>query len=374
MIVARISSQGRPDRFVDLHPGRRSFGSDLGCDVVLIEDAVDAVHFVLDIGADGVFLEMAEGCTGGFHPGSGRRKALGSDERLFWGPAASLEVGALIIQIKGEECRARPSRLNKILAAVMVQSGRMLKVSAVVLVSVVVVTVTADVLLRSITSPQDPQAAVATPVPGLADLLTPGVADLLGDGSEPITAERVREDLARAGFEPSTIDASGDGWSIVVHLTTEAEREPLAKALADLDYRVESRVFLDTTLRTASRLVLQNVDGQAQISEIDRGRLVLTLIEGDAKIRQAMRDTLLTDVPGLREVRFIDGPESVTLTSLHAEILAIWGGKRPYVALRDGRHVREGQALATDITLIAVEAADRLILEVDGNQREFTLQ
>ncbi|MEM9147442.1 MAG: hypothetical protein AAGC57_14720 [Pseudomonadota bacterium] len=374
MIIARISSQGKPDRFVELEAGRRSFGSDLSCDVVLIEEAVHPLHFALDIGVDGVFLEMFDGCTGGFHAGSGRRKPVGEGERSFWGPFASLQIGALMIQIKGEECRAQPSHLARIATSVMVQSGRVLKVSAVVLLSVVVVTVTADVLLRSITPPQDPQAAIALSTPGLADLLAPGVAGLLGAGSDPITAERVRADLTEAGFEPTAIEASGEDWSAVFHLPAETDRQPLLEHLSRLDYTVEPRIFVDTTLLSASRLVLQNIDGSATILSIQRGRLELSLLEGDAETGQTMRDTLLADVPGLRGVAFVGGAASITLTSLQDEVLAIWGGKRPYVALRDGRQVREGQPLADDITLIAVEAADHLILEVDGDKKEFRLQ
>lgn len=338
MIVARVAAPDTPDRFFRIEPGPCTIGSDLECNVVLLDGPILPHHLTLHASEDAVEVEMPEDARAALeHVDEDRISALRGGSRIKWGAGDRLHIEGIVIELEGI---APTARGTDVAHAAQGNARALVRLGA----AAVLMLVPAGVGLGLVThlgasdSSSAPQDVSEVPVAW--------------------TPDQVRQRLEALGARAGTIERHGDVWRATFYAADSASKARLAERLAALDIALKPTIYVDEDLKEAARITLANVSSGVKVEASQGGRLVLSAAALDAQA--GIRSALLRDVPGIAEVAFQTG-ERVDLNAIRANITGLWHGRYPYVVLSDHTVVRPGQELGGGTTLVAVTATHLLI-------------
>ncbi len=372
MITMKISCEGKPDQFVELDQGDYSVGSSLDHKVVLLDESVAGNHFNLKVKSEGVFVEMLDESIGVLRGLLKKNVVTASRGDVLWPPKTKLKIGMFTLCASGQEVRRKPPVA---LARAADYMWRTAKASMVIGVSVATVLIVGELLLQAVLPASQNQAAASVNRSlNLSGFLSSDWSSDNQDEGNQQNAMVIRADLEEHDFSASDVYYNGANWEVIVHLTDVAEKIRYENAVESLGYTISTTIFLDQQITRGIAIVLSNTPGNASISEVERGIANLTLPRKEVELIPNIREVLLTDVRGLREVRFTSQEDSVELDSIRSKIVAIWAGERPYMILADGKHVLPGEVVLQDTTLVEIEGPTSIILEISGKQERLELQ
>lgn len=349
MIIAQISVPGRPDRKAELKDGRHVFGSDLGCDVVLLDKDVSPQHFAITIEGNHVVLDVLDDCLTFARSGACDTNP-GKQTSIVWSAGSCLRIGELEFKLRGATFRASAEELAMNKAARDLARLRITrKVRTVLMVLVCCIPVGA-IATRT---PDDYQSSNDT---GSSSALSVVETPTAAPPRTPpkLTAEMVANTLAGQGFKVHRPDYDGTAWRADVYLTEDQDSADLTAIKDQLPFTFLPHVFTDTALLDAAKLVLANLNVSGANPSIHLGILKVAGVAEDIVLRDRIKTTLTSDIPGLIAIEF-DGPAIMELHKLTDEIVGVWSGDRPFVVLQDGRIIKPGQEIVVGITLIAVQ-------------------
>jgi hypothetical protein len=354
MAIIRIIAENQTDRLKSLTTGICRFGSDFGCDVVLIDDGIMPEHFTLRLDEGGVSILMHPGAAGDLTDRDGHGLALEPGVVHPWPVTRYLRTSGIEVHLGGAPVRVPDPRppATALVARAMANRPRMclFAVSSVVALLAMGNTDTGTWLRQS-------SAAIgAVPAPPPAIVRVPAT-------------DEVRKAMRDLGLEPETLRIAGGIAEAEFYMESVADRDAASAALATMVIPVRGQFHLHTQLLSAIRIILEGAGGQADLVELHNGHVVLGGLRQGDPMRETLRSRVLGDVPGIRSVRFTD-PAATLTAELARDIAAVWLGDRPYVVLSDGRIIRPGQQLSSDAALVRVLSDSRISVRINDQVQE----
>ena len=362
MIIARIHHADRDDCFAQLEQGRRTFGSDLDCDIVLLDHAVAPRHFEIDISDTGVTLHVCEGETVTFSSKGEGEVEIGSEAAQEWTFCDHLNVGAFEVHLRGEECKAPSPRLTALaaLAARVAQHSGIIARGFVMMVGIVVTIGLATIIVSG-------EAAISADA-RMPHQDVPVDRDAVPIATASIDRKAIEDRLESMGLTPYRLRRNGTTWHATFYFASMSDRDAAAAAITAGALPMRPRMVLDSALLAAANIVLRGVETKVEIDRVENGVLYLTAEFGATAV-EAVRDQLRTDVPGLRNI-VLNSEAEPDVSDVIERISGVWGGDRPVVFLRDGGEVRPGDPIDDTTRLVSVLGQARLLLEFNGTPRE----
>lgn len=364
MIIARIRHPEREDRFCKLEQGQRSFGSDFDCDVVLTDDEIAPVLFEIDISPEGVTLVSCDDPDAIFATSNGDERPAASASGVDWTVQDRVRLGALTVDLRGDECNAPEVELTRLGAIARSLSERSTTIARAVLMFiglVVTVGLGAGYLLGSGPSPANAR------IDASEDLSTTGA-----DVPPALTQEDVRQKLVRMGLKPHDLRPSAGGWRVTFYVSSLAEKDAAEIGLLNTALPIEPRLVLDSALLGAANMVLRGLETEMTTIRVEDGVLHLTNDRSDTETQQALLEQIRKDVPGLRDV-VIEAMKDADTAPMVEEIAGIWSGARSRVFMKDGRELRPGDDIDDTFKLVDVVGENVLLIAADGIEKRLVL-
>lgn len=368
MAIVRIISSQQPDRLKTLPEGVCRFGADFGCDVVLIDEEIQPVHFSLRVGDAGIAVMMQPGAVGELLDRDGQSVLLEGGQEQVWQSTQFLRTAGLEVHIGGAPVQIGHvgSRGRAMLSRVVAARPRLSLLGVTAVLSIVMIGNTGNNTWMG----QRSTALGSSPSPTEAAALLPK-PEAISPPGQAATVAQISKLLSLRGLQADSLQANGADLDAVFYLDSVAERDAALAAIRDLPIR--PRFYLRTQLLSAVRIMLEGSEGKADLVELNGGDLVLGGLRRDDEGRAKINARILRDVAGIKSVTFID-PANAATDDLTRNIAAVWMGKRPYVVLSDGRVVRPGQGLAEDVSLVKILSADRISVRMDGSIQEVAVK
>ncbi|RCS21556.1 hypothetical protein DUT91_23235 [Phyllobacterium salinisoli] len=356
MIVAKAKSPTSADRYFPLEPGVYSLGSNLKCDLVLLEKSVLARHIFFHVGNKTVDVEIAEQAGGVISRLFLKRMLqMASGERAPMFLGDRLQIGDVIIELEGIHWE-RPNG-ESIHKAGLVK--RRLSFSLL----------SCGVLFTGILFP----LSASAPSYRFQPLPPEHPAGQLK--SKPDAPRSIDENLKSLGIVPAKVEpAAANRWEAVFRVANASQKNELEKKIAAIDPSLGAKVFADDELSGAAKLVLSNLPGQAKIIAVASGILTLKLLHNDEQLEETLARQLKEDIPGVVDVRF-SREANADIEISRTNIVAVWQGDAPYVKLTDNRIIRPGDRLTPHGDKLVGITADSLRIESGGGKiREVRLK
>ncbi|WP_420963856.1 hypothetical protein [Brucella sp. IR073] len=352
MIIAQVKSPTSEDRYFPLEAGVYSLGSDLACDLILLEKSILARHATLHVGDKTVEVEIAEharGVISRFFPKRTLKMAAGERRPLFLGD--KLQIGDLFMQVEGvdlERANRKSRRAKRQFSLSLLSSG-------VFFIGVF--------FSPSASAPYYAPPPLSREHP--AEQRKP----------QPDASRSIEENVRALGVKPESLQQEPDNrWKAVFRVATAQQRVALEKKISATIPSLDARIFADDELSDAAKLVLANLPGQAQVLSAAHGVLTLQLRQGDQKLQETLAHQLSEDIPGVVNVRFGgDADADADVKDIRASIVAVWLGNPPYVKLAGNKIVRPGEPLTPKGPKLISITADRLRVQIDGTIKEVPL-
>ncbi|UWQ81780.1 hypothetical protein K3725_21370 (plasmid) [Leisingera sp. S132] len=369
MLIIKIISEELEDRFVSLGEGVHAVGSSISSDIVLLEEQIDPLHFLIKVSPHGVEVEMSPDSSGHFQSSgepAGRPAAPGSV--LQWGWGDSLTIGGTQIKMQGEMLSSPTASLPQPEPAGKPAQGWRIKLAGSVAIGLM-----AGVLLLT------QVGAVETELPGIGSREASETASH-AKALDPILAaqttipdrQEILAGLEALGLQVTGLARSGDAWTGVLRVPDRAEQERIEASLSGLAPHFSPRFFADDRLAEAAEVVVESLALGATIETVAEGVVSVSRMTADAPKAQMLRTSLLADVPGLKSVVF-DSRLQETAAMVESKIAGTWAGDFPYVLLEDGKTVRPGETIGKDAKLIHVHQKS-IVIEISGSRQKVELQ
>ena len=365
MPIVRITASNRTDRLQMLEDGMYEFGSNFDADLVLIDDGVLPLHFILKVTANDVRVLLADGAVGRLVHRKGEVEPLTPGQEYTWKAGQHLETAGLKIEIGGANHLA-PTTGQSEQRKQKIRSRRRLGLSSMITALVLITAGNGSVGTGAIFAST---AVVLEPEQTAEAIASAQVQRLVSS----LTAPDVEDILIEAGFAPDRVVPAGEGFEAVLYHPGAKDREMLAAFLADRHLPIRTRDYLQTQILSAVNIILESSMSDVRLERIDGGDVTLKGLRGNVEAREAMAATIQADVVGVKSVTFVDHVQS-DAEDVTKGITAVWTGERPYVVLSDGAFVRPGQLLRDDIELEQVIAVDRILVRMNGTVEEIFIQ
>lgn len=353
MIVAQITSPTLAERYFPLESGVHTLGSDLACDVVLLEESVLPRHLTLHVSADTVDVEIADTAAvvilrlfrkRVLRLTAGRRMPLFRGDRLQVGEAVLILDGVAWEKAPCEKA-GKAKRPRRRLSLGLLSSA---------------------ILFAGVLLPVDASAPQYVQWP-------PSPKHLARLRSAPNRLSSIEDQLKSLGVTPESLQQeSVDRWNAIFRVTNAVQKSDLERKITALGISVDARVFADDELKAAASLALSNLPGQAKGLAVTRGVLAIKLMQDNQKLRETLMRQLQTDIPGIKDVRFGDEPE-VDVNAIRSSIVAVWSGDLPYIVLTDNKIVRPGEEMPIRGETLVGITADIIRVKINDKVREVRL-
>ncbi|MFK4064095.1 SctD/MshK family protein [Brucella anthropi] len=331
-------------RFVQIEPGAHSIGSGLSCDVLLSDPPFLPVHLMVYVGAVSVKVRvLADG-----PPTQLRCLADGNTVTLVRGRSASWHAGwqlwiaGVCLEI------VDLSTSYEVPCRETIKRSRSFCYIAVAIICAVIITA-----VKGLDKPI---------------FLTEGTEHIkngsLAAEVEILNEAILRKRISSMGVSLEKLEVGAVRWSAKVRLGNESERAAAIEQFSALDTFVDFEFVLDSHLMSAVELILKGLGVNAEIVSLDRGVLILKYGAEDKLSKAFISETILNDIPDILDIRYSE-PDSIGIEDIQRNIEAVWLGKRPYVAVKNGGIVHVGKDIAQGIRLIDVNE-QRILVDVGG--------
>lgn len=356
MIIAKVTSSRIKDRSFHIGPGLCRIGSNLDCDVVLLDEAIQPVHLVLQVIEDSIEIEIADDATARLRERSTDTVSLlHSGDRRQWKLDHVLEIEDVTIEIQGKTSVHPVIDLS--LPVRRDSRYRFISVTGLLVASAVAVG-GLHVSGYAASSPTYEAAQRHTP----SATLPPANLDTLA----------VAERLEALGLKPADLTHHNGRWMAVLRVADEGALRILNAALKSLELPFEPKIYVDEWLRRAVERVLANRRSGIHVLSVDSGVVKLSASPENVKSKATLRERLYQDVPGIARIDFAKGADN-DLMRTRAALAAVWAGEFPYVVLADNTTVRPGSILQQGIKLIDV-GKDYIVVEIDGKMKKVNIK
>lgn len=353
MPIVRIVAKNHVDRLKSLPMGISRFGSDFSCDVVLIDENIYPEHFTLQIDEDGVFIQVHPDAEAALLDPEGNQHLLIGDGPHVWSARQHLVTAGIEVYLGGAPVKLPISKPPK--SALPVDRRRRLYISA----ALVTITFVGISQLNNGAWLRESSAAFGA-VPQY-----PVVPSL------PVTD--IRTLLQQKGLTPHRLNTNGEVPEAIFYLDNVAARDAASATLATLGMPIRAHFHLRSQLLSAIRIILEATEGRAKLVSLQDGHVELGGLEKNDELRSILHSRILSDVPGISSVQFVD-PIGVAAEELTHVIAAVWFGERPYVMLKNGQIVRLGQLITPDTALIDILSGNRISVRVNDRIQEVSVK
>jgi hypothetical protein len=376
MPIVRIIANNQSDRLKSLSDGIFTFGSDFGCDVVLIDEGILPIHFRIEIQASMVTVWFEAGAQGTLHDHEGQITPLEPGVVTVWHSNQNLRSAGIELQISGlPVVLAKPKRSQAASAIRNVAGTSWVKLlGGTAVAASLVMANTQNLFGMSRDTEPSTKVRMSMVMPQILDdkqSIGQSASALSPESAAKLNKAELLAHLQAAGF--NSLDISSEGFNGVFYLERSHERDALTALIEQEGLQLRATTHLRSQLMSAINITLDNVGGDAKLASLDAGDVTLLGLRGNTKRRDEVIQTIRRDVPGVKSVHFRDAASSDARQATD-QITAVWAGQRPYVVLNDGRIVRPGQQIADDIALFEVLSTSRITLTRDGINEEVSIQ
>lgn len=143
--------------------------------------------------------------------------------------------------------------------------------------------------------------------------------------------------------------------------------QPSGTLTPEIDRKVER---MEVEIQDAVAITLEHMESKARIRSIEAGTLTLEMPEDAPPAPEDLRDVLLRDVIGLKEVVFAT-TKSTSLQAGERRISGLWLGRYPYVVMSDATIVRPGEEIETGVRLVEVHQG-HIIVEIARQKKRIS--
>ncbi len=358
MKVAKLSYEGREDRYVELSNGTHVFGADFECDVVLIDEGVLPRHFSVEVEDQLVTLNLFEGADADLVTGSKNATALVAGQETPWSAKEHLKIGGLRIELSGLLGNSLPAEKADVTPQRRSFVQQFARKAAMLAGLSILGWVGAGVVAKELADPlPTPDSEMSSRV----EISTP-----------TLDVETLNSLLNDNGFVADEIVKTGRGFAATFHVASVSDRNRLDRVLSTFDVPVEARIHLDSALLGAANMVIEASGKSAGQRNVENGVLFIEDFEADEDERRKLKTLLHADVPGLKSIKFV-GADRSWAKDLDEKIKGIWIGERPYLMLAAGKKVYPGQMLAPGIYFVRANSRNSITVKINEATEEYKL-
>lgn len=319
-------------RSIELEPGVYRIGSDLDCDIVLLDCDLEPEQLGLRIEDDAISIKafgIGDGPAQLFEPGkkaveieAGAEHEVGANTEIKF-PSALLQFKLSSDMASEDELDDKTSANQPSLTAAGLSSSRSSRGRRrlIGLGGVSFICLGLGVAMVPVGIAMVPGAVWS----GLRTVFEPQVVQF------PAKAAAGNKLASRSSALEGEDLSQRDRYAVI----------PSAKPKTD-----------QTALRQTVALILTNFGEDVSISKMDHHSLVISLPEQLEERGEEIASLLKMDIPALRDITFITIDPYETLKD---GIVALWGGRNPYIKMKDGKIIYEGGDVVSGKKLVRIE-------------------
>ncbi|WP_282093179.1 hypothetical protein [Epibacterium ulvae] len=368
MLLATVKRHDRDDQIISIDQDLTTFGSGFDVDVTLMDDGVAPYHFLLERRDQDVILQMATGCTGGFSL-SKKISPLVGDDRAKWNFRGSLIIGPVEIFLTSDKYISISDKLTIEGEKPKYSFMNTLKHARIagVCLSAAILGYLAFTFMRAMPVQEAHASSLSAAV---------STEKTLSDDPyswAEIDSKQFEHAFKTSGFKPENIISDNGILRAEFNVRNMEEKAILERLTRSTEARTQLKVTLDQEIMSAASIVVDAMKADASIDKIDRGVIQVSGLADDQSMQERLKMALMADVSGVRDVQFTGAAKEQQLAMLE-NVIGVWTGQHPYVALSDGKKIRAGQELAPGVELVTIKHSNLLEVRRHGKTEELKLQ